>query len=168
MIAIVALSASLLISPPPQMQRRTPGGPAQSGGVSASIALKAGAQSYDFTGTAQCRHAPQASIYDLPAEMWSVQQSDGDRSLALTVWRPRSGDSSMLTLSVSVGGKRHEVTTVSVGGRGEVKGSGTVTFAAEGKGGTFAIRAKGADGAAIAGTVTCGAFTPLVAEGGNN
>ena len=166
MIAIVLLSASLLISPF-SIQRRTPGGPVESGGVSATIALKAGAQSYDFTGTARCRHAPQASIYDAPAEMWSVQQSDGDRRLALTVWRPRSGDS-MLTLSVSVGGKQHEVTTVSVGGRGEVKGSGTVTFAAEGKGGTFAIRAKGADGATIAGTVTCAAFTPLVAEGGND
>jgi hypothetical protein len=99
--------------------------------------------------------------------MWSVQHSQEGRNLALTVWRPRSAGEAMLNLSITAAGKSYDVSTVKVGQQGSPSGTGTVTFAPAGKGGTFTINATAASGAKIVGTVTCDAFTPLVAEGGD-
>ena len=160
------LTATLLLSGD-SPQRRAPGAPNQ-GGVTATIALRAGTQAYDFSGTAQCRHAPQASIYGIAAEMWSVQHADSGRSMNLTVWKPRSGGDPMLNLSVTTAGRSSNVNTVKAPQRATgASGSGSVTFAPEGKGGLFTIAATTDDGAKVSGTVKCDAFTPLVAEGGN-
>ena len=68
-------------------------------------------------------------IYNVLAQQWSVEQSDGQRSLTLTLWRPQRGAGDMLSLGVNTAGKSHAVNTVKVGNQGDVKGSGTVTFA---------------------------------------
>jgi hypothetical protein len=146
-------------------QRRVPD-QTQDGKVPVTIAIRSGADAYDFTGKATCTHAPVASIYDVRAEQWRVDQSEGGKSLALTLWRPGSG-ADMFTLSLSPGAKRHSVDTVKVGAKGTPQGSGTVTLAPEGTGGTFTISAVAADGARISGTVKCGAFTAAIAEGGH-
>ncbi len=53
--------------------------------VSVAIMLQVAGQPYRFEGKAVCEHTPVASIYDVTAEMWSVQQSDGQRSIRLTL-----------------------------------------------------------------------------------
>ena len=145
-----------------EAQRRVPGQapPKQS----INVALKVGGQAYESREPGQCTHAPAASIYSIASEMWSVQQSADGRSLALTLWKPKDGSGDMVTLSVSSGNSSRQLTTVR--GGGTPSGSGKVTLAKSGAGGTFTIDAKTGDGAVITGTVTCDAFAPHVAEGG--
>jgi hypothetical protein len=134
--------------------------------VPVTIALRAGADGYNFSGKATCTYAPVAGIYNLRAEQWRVQQSGDAGSLALTFWHPASG-ADMFSLSLSAGNKRTSVNTVKVGTNGTVEGSGSVTLARQGNGGTFTVSAAAASGTKVTGTITCAAFTPAVAEGGH-
>ena len=70
----------------------------------------------------------------------------------------------MISLYVTTGGKSYSVNTVGTG-RNTV-GSGKVIFTPAGPGGTFAVDATAVNGARITGTLKCGAFTAIVAEGG--
>ena len=153
---LILLSATFANGDP---QRRT-GGPAL---VPVEISLKVAGQSYDVKGQASCTHAPKASIYNVLSEMWTVRQEQEGQSVQLTLWKPLDGSASMFTLST--GGKKNTSITTVRGG--EVSGSGTVTFAPSGKGGTFTIDARGKANDTVAGTITCQAFTPARAEGGN-
>ena len=148
-----------------EAQRRVSSGAAERG-VPVTIAIKAGTEDVNFTGKATCTHAPVASIYGLRAERWTVDQADGGRSLTLALWHPASG-SDLISLNLSGGARRHSVTTIKVGTNGTVEGSGTITLAKQKTGGTFTVNATTADGTKITGTVTCDAFTPAIAEGGN-
>jgi hypothetical protein len=127
------------------------------------VSLKVGSEVYDTKGQGSCTHAPIAAIYGVRAQMWSVRHEGGGRSVQLTFWKPSDASASMFSLSVS-GTKSTSVSTVR---GGQVTGSGTVTLAASGKGGTFTVDAKPKSGEAIAGTIKCEAFTPAIAEGGN-
>lgn len=136
--------------------------------VGVTVALQAGGTAYQLNGPGRCTHEPRASIYALSAQQWSVEQSDGRRSVHLTFWRPaKSGSGDMFSLTVSNGSRSHMTSTVKVGDQGNPKGSGNVTFKPSDKGGTFTVNATGADGTKITGTLGCSAFTALVAEGGN-
>lgn len=143
----------------PLAAQRRPAEPPQDPKVPATINLKVSGAAYTFSGPATCEHLQRGSIYDTPAERWSVQQADGQRSLSLTVWRPLAGGGDMITMSVSDGGKRADVNTVKGRQQTQTTGSGTVKFAPAGKGGTFTIDAKTASGGAITGTITCEGFT---------
>lgn len=160
--AIIAVSATGASA---QVQRRVLDQGADSK-VAVTVALKAGAEAYSFTGKATCSRAPIASISSLRAERWTVDQSDGARSLTPAVWHPASGPD-LVSLSMSAGGTRHAVNTVKVGTNGTVVGSGTIAFARAGNGGTFTVDATAGDGTKITGTVKCDAFTAAVAEGGD-
>ena len=162
---VVAAFAMVVTTVPLVAQRRVPGQRADTT-VPVTIALKAGAESYNFTGKATCSHAPVASIYNLRAERWTVDQSEGPRSLTLAVWHPATG-SDLVSLNLSSGGKRHSVSTIKVGTNGTVEGSGTIALAKDGNGGTFTVTATAADGTKITGTVKCDAFTAAIAEGGH-
>ncbi len=146
-------------------QRRPPA--AQKSAVGVTIALKVGANKYDFTGQASCTHAPTAAIYGVVSEQWNIEQSDGSRALHLTLWRPKNGSSDMFTLSVSGVSGSQTVNTVKASSAPAPEGSGSVTLAALGTGATFTIEAKTATGSAVTGTIKCDAFTPAIAEGGN-
>jgi hypothetical protein len=65
------------------------------------------------------------------------------------------------------GGASLQVNTVKAAAAPPVEGSGTATLATAAKGGTFTIDASTSKGVRITGTITCDAFTPAVAEGGN-
>ncbi len=160
----LSLVIGLSIAPATSAQRRD--APAKAAETGVAITLQAGGQPYRFEGNADCRHAPVASIYSVMAEMWSVHQSEGQRSLSLTLWRPKIMSGDMVSLSVAAGGKSYVVNTVKPRGEGSVAGSAKVTLAPSGAGGTFTINAKTANGAAITGTIKCSAFPQLVAEGG--
>src|SRR5688572_28220649 len=127
-------------------QRRPPGQtqPTQS----IQVALKVGGATYQSSEAGKCTHAPVASIFKIVAEMWSVQQNAGERSLALTLWKPKDGSGDMVTLSVTSDKLSNQVNTV----RGEpTTGSGKVTLERSGNGGTFTIDAKTGTGTAISG-----------------
>ena len=141
-------------------QIRRQQGPAQ---VPMEIALKAGGDAYNAKGEGSCTHAPKASIYGTMAEMWTVRHEANGRSVQLTLWKPSDGSANMFSLSVN-GAKSVSVSTVR---GGQVTGTGTVSMAPSGKGGTFTIDAKARTGEAYTGTITCDAFTPAIAEGGN-
>ena len=131
-----------------------------------TIALQAGSDSYRFTGRATCKHEPKGYIYMIPAQLWTVEQSEGTRSVMLTFWRPASG-SDMFTLYLHASGKAYAASTVKTPHGGSMKGSGEVTFARTGIGGTFTVNATADNGAKITGTLRCDSFGAVIAEGGN-
>ena len=166
-LVILVLCVSLWV-PLLAAQRRAPGAPSGSGaGVPLTITLKVGAEAYRLTGHGKCHHAPRAAIYGVAAEQWSVQHSEGARSVSLTMWRPKGAANDMMTLAVNTGTKSFAVNTVKAGNSGPPSGSGTITLTPADKGGTFTIDAAAADGTRLAGTLSCGAFTAPVPEGGD-
>jgi hypothetical protein len=162
-IALVILSVALMCSVPASAQRRPTG--SQEKRVGVAIDLKVNGAPYTFKGEASCDHLARGSIYDIVAERWSVQQNDADRSLSFSLWRPTSGAGDMVTLNVSMGGKRYDVSTVK-SPQGP-SGSGSVKLAPESAGGTFTIDATTASAAKITGTVKCNAFTASETVAGN-
>jgi hypothetical protein len=163
------LCGTLVFASAAGAQRPTRRSPGTSGDnkVGVAIALQAGTDSYQFSGQGTCTHAPKASIYGVLSQQWRVEQSEGPRSVALTFWRPAAGGQDMVTLNLSSGGKTHAVSTVKGTAGGTSEGSGTVTFAPAGNGGTFTVNATASNGTKISGTIKCDAFTAAIAEGGD-
>jgi hypothetical protein len=157
--AVVGITCVTALTHASQVRRRQ--GPVL---VAIEVSLKVGSASYVTKGLGSCTHAPKASIYDVPAQLWSVQQASGERPVRLTLWKPSDGLSSMFSLSVNDPVRSITISTVR---GGEVTGSGTVTLAAAAQGGTFTVDAKTKTGESIAGTIKCEAFTPHAADGGN-
>lgn len=166
MKASAAFVCCSLCAVPLVAQRRPPGARTETT-VPVAIQLQVGGGAYTIAGQGTCHHAAQASIYDVPAEQWSVQHRDGSRSLALTLWRPKAGGGDMLSLAVTDGTTSHRVNTVKGGGAQSVSGTGTVTLTPAEKGGTFKVDATTSSGAKITGTVRCEAFTAPVVAGGD-
>jgi hypothetical protein len=127
------------------------------------VSLTAGGQRYESSAAGKCTHAPTASIAGVPSELWTAEQSDNGKSLNLSVWQPKDGSRTMVSLSVRSGSSSHRVSTVA--GTPPV-GNAKASFEPSGKGGTFTVYAKSAEGADIIGTITCDDFTPHVAQGG--
>ena len=155
----IALAGSIHID----AQRRAPGEAPAKQGIQA--ALKVGTQTYDSKAPGRCTHAPMAAIYNVVSQMWSVQQSSDGGSLSLTFWRPKDGSGDMVNVSIDTGSSSHNVSTVR--GGGPVEGTGKVTLAKSGAGGTFTLDARAKNGTALTGTIKCDAFAPHIAEGGN-
>ena len=114
----------------------------------------------------ECKAAPEASIYGVRAAMTMISQRQGDQSLRMTLWQPRDGSPAMLQMEVSQGSSRHSVDTVRAGTKKDVKGAAKASMARAGAGGTVTIDATTATGERITGTVRCGAFGSVRAEGG--
>ena len=140
--------------------------PAQPESFPAEIALKVGTKDYRFSGPAECKAAQQASIYGIPAALYSVSQRSAGESLRLTLWQPKDGSSPMMSLHVSSGTNRYEVDTVKGGTKRDTKGSGTATVRKAGSGGAFTIDARAASGEPIGGKISCSRFGGIQAEGG--
>ena len=159
LMAATVIDAQRRVAPSASLQRST---------VPVTISLKAGVETYQFTGQATCTHAPTASIYGLLSEQWNVEQSEGSRSLHLTLWKPKNGSGDMFNLSISsAGGRPQSVNTVKAAGAPPTEGSGRVTVAPAGNGGTFSLDTKTAAGGAISGRIKCDAFSPAIAEAGD-
>ncbi len=162
-IAFVLLSAALMCSTAASAQRRLPGSQEKKVGV--AIDLNVNGTPYAFKGEASCDHLAKGSIYDIAAERWSVRQDDTGRNINFSLWRPTSGAGDMVTLNVSMGGKRYDVSTVK-SPQGP-SGSGTVKLTTQGAGGTFTIDVSTASSAKITGTVKCDAFPASEAVAGD-
>ena len=130
------------------------------------ISLKAGAKSYEAAGTGECKAAPQASIHGIQAALYSVSHRSAGQSLNLTLWQPKDGSPSMMSLHVSIGSSRYEIDTVKGGAKRDTKGSGKATLQKASAGGVIAIDAVAASGEKIAGKIQCSRFGAIQAEGG--
>lgn len=127
----------------------------------ADIALQVGSQKYGASGQGECKSAPRASIYGIPAALYSVSHRAGKDSLSLTLWRPADGKPDMLSLSVATGGRSYVVNTVK-----DRKGSGGAKLETSARGGTIVVDAVAASGEKISGKIQCRTFGGIQAEGG--
>jgi len=123
----------------------------------ADISLQVGTQTYQSSGQGECKSAPRASIYNIPAALTSVSHRAGANSLNLSLWQPTDGKAAMLTLSVTTGGKTYLVDTVK-----EKKGSGRAVRDNL----TIVVDAVAASGEKITGKIQCRSFGSVQAEGG--
>lgn len=154
----------VIASGPAQTQtRRQPAQP-QTGPV--QIALRIGTTKYESGGQAECKAAPQASIYGVPAALYSVSQRSGSGSLSLTLWQPKDGAAIMMSLRIAAGGRSYLVDTVKAGPKRDTKGSGKATLQRTGAGGVVAVDAVDAGGEKITGKIECTRFGAIRAEGG--
>ena len=99
--------------------------------------------------------------------MWSARQTEATRSLNLSFWRVK-GQPDMVTFGLTLSGADYRVSTVKIGQKGDVLGSGQATFTPSGNGGTFTLDLVAKDGTPITGTISCGRFTTIVEEGGGD
>jgi hypothetical protein len=145
----------------------SPGAPlAQAALAPVEISLQVGSEPYRSRGEGGCKAASQASIYGVNASLHSVSHSAGDRSLNLSLWQPKDRAPDMMSLHVSTGSARYLVDTVKAGAKRDTKGSGKATLQKAGAGGLFSIDAVAASGEKITGTIRCGRFGGVQAEGG--
>ena len=134
--------------------------------VGVAIALRVAGKPFHFEGKAKCEYVPVASIENVVAEKWTASLIEPNRSLGLTLWRPKNRSGDMFSLNVLLPAKGYIIDTVRHGGKGSVTGSGNVTLKTSGAGGTFTIHATSGDGDVITGTIRCSAFTDEMPEGG--
>jgi len=123
----------------------------------ADISLQVGGHPYQASGQGECKSAPRASIYNIPAALTSVSHRAGTNSLNLSLWQPTDGKPAMLTLSVTTAGKTYLVDTVR-----DKKGSGKATRDNL----TIVVDAVAASGEKITGKIQCRSLGAVQAEGG--
>ena len=134
--------------------------------VQLSVTAAAGGKTASFSGLGECHHTTDASIYDVPANMWSssIDTESGDlRYLNLTLWQPKAGGDVQVSLGVTLGETTHQIATVK---GADIRGSGTGRVAPKGQGGTLTVEGSDAEGRPVRVTVDCTTFTEPVAEGG--
>lgn len=134
--------------------------------VGVAITLQVAGQPFRFQGKAKCAYVPVASIENVVAEKWTASLIEPNRSMGLTLWRPKNRSGDMFSLHVLMPAKGYIIDTVRRGGKGSGAGSGKVTLTMSGAGGMFTINATARDGAVITGTIKCSAFTDEMPEGG--
>jgi hypothetical protein len=125
-----------------------------------------GGARYQFSGPGECQHTTDASIYEVPATMWSARFSDEDGKfsyLNLTLWQPKAAAAIQMSLGMTAAGKTYEIATVK---GSQLRGSGTVRIEPKGEGGALVVDGRDASEHAVRLTVHCSRFTEPVAEGG--
>ena len=130
---------------------------AQNKPTTVQIDLRVGSAAYTVSGPGECHATDDASIFNAPAGMKSARHSDATRDLNFTLWRLAKGGD-MITLDLTIGGKRHRVNTLTVAPAANRRGSGGATFQARGTGGVFTFDATADSGARITGQISCPAF----------
>lgn len=121
-------------------------------------AVTVGDKALDLSGARACTYSSNGSIYERPAAIWSIQQSIVNGSLNITLFRlPQGG--AMFNLLAFVDGKSHQVSTVSIGAQGRIRGSGSIRFLPASPGGSFIIDTTTATGVRIRGVLTCPRFS---------
>jgi hypothetical protein len=147
-------------------QRRAPG-QATGEGTEVSVIARVGTKSYTSRISGTCKHEPSASIYDLPAALWTVEGTGGDGSeikqLNLRLWRPKNGSADQISLSLEAGSTSARV---DVNPRDQAVGAATVQLQPVGPGGKFEVKGKDAKGSALNLTISCPMFAGIEAEGG--
>lgn len=149
-----------------RVQRPTPGGRPAEDSTRVTLALDVGKRRFDQAKQGRCVYAPQASIYNTLASMWSVEvEPAAGSTITLTVWRPTRGDTMpQITFGVSTGNKTQRIATVKAT---TTAGTGTVQLTKIGGGGRFELKGTTAEGSEVRGTITCEKFAAPMPVGGN-
>jgi|SRR3954469_15430796 hypothetical protein len=131
------------------------------------VIARLGSKTYSSNLPGSCKHEPAASIYDVPAALWTVEASGAEGSaikqLNLTWWRPKNGAADQISLSLDAGSKP---TRIDVNPRGKPVGSGRVRLTPGESGGKFELTGKDAKGTAVNLTISCPSFDAVEAAGG--
>jgi hypothetical protein len=166
----IVVSVSLLagFSSPAGAQRRNPADQvATTEEANLTVEGTIAGQSYKASGSGECKHAPEASIYGVPAALWMVQYAGPEaaalKQLNLTLWQPKNGAPDQVSLSVETKSGSHRI---NVGGAGTKTGKGSVTIQPSGPGGKVEVKGEDGSGKAIKMTIHCPAFAGVEAEGG--
>ena len=83
-----------------------------------------------YSGLGECHHTADASIYEVPATMWSARVADESgelRYLNLTLWQPKGAAELQVSLGLTVGDRSYDIATVTgapAKGSGEGAGGG--------------------------------------------
>ena len=150
-------------------QRRVAGQQPSSDPPASQIRINArlGAKSYSSTLPGSCKHEPEASIYDVPAALWTVEASGAEGSsikqLNFTLWRPKNGSADQISLSVDA---RSKPTRIDINPRNKPVGSGKVRLTPGDSGGKIELTGKDAKGTPVNLTISCPAFEAVEAAGG--
>jgi hypothetical protein len=167
LIAVLVLLATVGRDAAAQRRARSETTAVQAQSVTVTIAGRIGNKKYQASGSGSCRHAPDASIRDVSASLWTVQYANphepGLKQLSLTLWRPKDGTPDQLSLTLETSSGSHRIRT---GQEGESAGEGTVTILPSGPGGRLEITGKEAGGKPLQVTIDCPAFAGVNAEGG--
>jgi hypothetical protein len=121
---------------------------------------------YRFSGLGECQHTADASIYEVPASMWSARFTDEAGKftyLNLTLWQPKATPAVQVSLGLTGAGETSEIATVK---GSQIRGSGAGRIEPKGEGGALIVDGRDANGHAVHLTVNCSRFTEPVAEGG--
>ena len=139
---------------------------AATGEVPITLSVSVDGQTHQASGNGECKHADPAAIYGAPSSMWMVGfRGNGDiEQFRLTVWRPKSGGTDQLSLTLRTAAGTRDIDTVT--GDGETVGSGTATIAPSGEGGRIEVNGRAADGTAIRAAIDCARFTGVESVGG--
>ena len=134
--------------------------------VQLTATADAGGARYQFSGLGECQHTSDASIYEVPASMWSARFSDEAGKftyLNLTLWQPKAAAAIQVSLDMTGAGETYEIATVK---GSQLRGSGTGRIEPKGEGGALIVDGRDASGQPVRLTVDCSRFTEPVAEGG--
>jgi hypothetical protein len=123
----------------------------------ARIDLRIAGSSYRADSGVTCKSA-QGSLHGQPATQYQVRRSAAGDFFSLTAWKHKSGGPMTMSLSLSLRGSPYTVDTT--------KGSGKISFAPQGSGGSFTLDATSEKGDVIRGRIDCPAFATIEAEGG--
>lgn len=147
-------------------QRRVPGQPGAES-TQVSVIARVGTKSYTSKVYGACKHEPSASIYDVPAALWTVEGKGSEGSdikqLSFTLWRPKNGSADQISLSLEAGSSS---ASLSVNPREKSGGAASVQLQPVGSGGKFEVKGKDAKGITVNLTISCPTFAAVEAEGG--
>jgi hypothetical protein len=139
----------------------------EEGAVRLEITAEVRGKSYRAAGPGQCEHTIDASIYQVPAALWTARYSGeetaGLERVNLTIWEPKAGGAAQVSLALRTGEQEHQIATVQ-GGQREGKGSAVVRQS--GRAGTLTVEGESGEGIPVRVTVSCPSFTAPIAEGG--
>jgi hypothetical protein len=147
-------------------QRRVPGQPLTEG-TEVSVVARVGTKAYTSKIPGTCKYEPSASIYDVPAALYSVEAQGGAGSkikqLNFTLWRPKNGSADQISLSLDAGSRSSRI---DVNPRAPAIGGASVQLQPVGPGGKFELKGKDASGKPLQLTIDCPAFSAVEAAGG--
>jgi hypothetical protein len=119
-----------------------------------------------FAGMGECHATHDASIYDVPATMWSARVDAPSGELPyvnLTLWQPKGTSELQVSLGLTLRGQTHRIATVK---GAEQHGSARARVEPTGAGGMLRVEGVDAEGQPLTLSVRCSRFTEPVPEGG--
>lgn len=132
--------------------------------ITAAVVADIAGTHYEIKGTAECRAAADASIYDVPASMWHASFADPKNALSrvnVTLWQPTTGGPAQLTLLVAARSQTHEIVTIPA----RMNGSAIGRFERQGAGGSLVVEGRTASQQPIRVRVSCSQFLPAEDNG---